>query len=244
MLYERCIAVVIPAHKEEKLLARVVSRLPTWIDQVIIVDDASPDDTFSVAMQCARQDERVQVIRFGFNQGVGAAIMRGYRRALDGGAEVIAVMAGDDQMDPAELEGVCAPVALGQAGYAKGNRLAHPEARRMPWLRRVGTRGLAKVTGLIAGDWSLDDAQCGYTAIGKEALEAICLEHVYPRYGYPNDLILRLAERGVTIAQPTVRPIYADEVSGLRVHKVIMPISGILLRGTARKIGHKLRRSG
>lgn len=238
MLHNRRIAVVIPAHKEEKLLARVVDRLPDWIDVVVIVDDASPDDTFGVARRCAEHDARVQVIRFGFNQGVGAAIMRGYRRAVHQGAEVIAVMAGDDQMDPAELEGVCTPVALGQAGYAKGNRLAHPEAQRMPWLRRMGTRGLAKITGVIAGDYSLDDAQCGYTAISKEAIETLCLDDIYPRYGYPNDLILRLAERRVTMVQPTVRPIYADEVSGLRVHKVIVPISGILLRGTARKIVH------
>ena len=235
MLHGKSVAVVVPAYREELLIARVLKRLPAWIDMIVVVDDASPDDTFEMASQCAKQDARVHVIRRAYNHGVGSAIMRGYQHAMYHGVDVMAVMAGDDQMDPDELEGVCAPVARDLAGYAKGNRLTHPDARRMPRLRRAGTHFLGRLTGLIAGVPGLDDAQCGYTAISKEALASIKLEHVYPRYGYPNDLILRLAKAGVTITQPMVKPIYADEVSGLKIHKVIGPISGILLRGCIRR---------
>lgn len=236
MLLEKRVAVVIPAYREERLVARVLARQPDWIDTIVVVDDGSPDHTYAAACEAARCDARVQVIRLAFNQGVGAAIMRGYARATREGAEVIAVMAGDDQMDPDELANVCLPVARGEAGYAKGNRLTHPEAHRMPWLRRAGTRALGRVTGLIAGVPGLDDAQCGYTAVSTEALARIDLHDVYPRYGYPNDLLLRLAAARVAITQPTVRPIYADEVSGLKIHKVIGPISGILLRGLGRRL--------
>ena len=62
------------------------------------------------------------------------------------------------------------------------------------------------------------------------------LDALYPRYGYPNDMLLRLAEQGARLAQPTVRPVYADEISGLRISRVIAPISGILLRGALRRI--------
>lgn len=238
MLHQRRVGVVIPAHHEERHLARVIARQPDWVDLIVVVDDASRDATFEVARALQLDDPRLHVIRLGFNQGVGFAIMRGYAHCASRGMDVVAVMAGDDQMDPAELPGVIAPVASGEADYAKGNRLAHPEARRMPRLRRFGTHLLARLTGLIAGLPELDDAQCGYTAISREAIEALDLEAVYPRYGYPNDLILRLSERGLRIAQPVVRPIYADEVSGLRIHKVIGPISGILLRGALRRVGN------
>lgn len=236
MLFDRRIAVVIPAYCEERLLPRVLAKLPDTIDHIIVVDDASTDQTFAIATSCAARDLRVEVIRLARNQGVGFAIMRGYARAAELGAEVITVMAGDDQMDPDELPRVIEPVARGEADYAKGNRLAHPEASRMPPVRRVGTRLLARLTGLIAGVQALDDAQCGYTAIHRDFVKKMLLEDVYPRYGYPNDMILRLAAHGARIAQPVVRPIYADEVSGLRVSRVIVPISGILLRGAWRRL--------
>ena len=230
------IAVVIPAYREERILPRTIGRLPAWVDHVFIVDDGSPDATLATARRCAEQDPRIQVIPLGVNQGVGRAICAGYAAALDTDAQIIAVMAADDQMDPADLPAVLSPVASGQADYAKGNRLAHPERRAMPPLRRFGTRALARITGLISGYKGLQDTQCGYTAIHRDALARLDLSALYPRYGYPNDMLLRLAEQGARLAQPTVRPVYADEISGLRISRVIAPISGILLRGALRRI--------
>lgn len=236
MLEAKKIAVVIPAYCEAMLLPRTLENIPDYVDIVIVIDDGSPDETYDAARQGALRDKRLHVIRLGFNRGVGGAIMRGYREAVARGADAIAVMAGDDQMDPAELEAVLLPVVRGEADYAKGNRLAHPEANRMPLARRAGTRLLGSVTGLIAGLPGLTDAQCGYTAIHKDMVEALPLDEVYPRYGYPNDLLLRLGEHGARVTQPVVRPIYADEVSGFRIHQVVLPISGILMRGVLRRL--------
>ena len=230
------VAVVVPAYRETKLLPKTVATMPEYVDLVIVVDDGSPDQTYQVARECARVDRRVEVVRLGFNYGVGRAITAGYERALKEGADVVAVMAADAQMDPLDLEAVLEPVVSGRADYAKGNRLAHNQARVMPPVRRIGTWLLGKATGLIAGHPGLSDSQCGYTAISARMLGRLPLKKLYPRYGYPNDLLLRLSELGARVAEPVVRPVYGEEISGLKIPGVIVPISGILLRGIVRRV--------
>lgn len=236
----RRIAVVVPAYCEERLIGRTLGRVPEYVDHVLVIDDASPDGTYEAAARVARLDPRVEVLRLGHNRGVGGAIIAGYERANRLGAFAAVVMAGDDQMDPGDMPRLLDPLVDGSADYAKGNRLVHPDAQRMPPVRRFGTRLLAHLTALTAGLDGLDDAQCGYTALRLELLDVLPVEKIFPRYGYPNDLILRLAECGARIVEVPVRPVYADEVSGLAVHRVVFPISGILLRGAARRAGLRL----
>ncbi len=232
---QKKLAVVIPAYCETRLLPATVRSMPDFVDHIIVVDDGSPDDTFEVARRLGWRDRRVDVIRLGYNRGVGRAITRGYERALELDADVVAVMAADNQMDPDDLLDVVEPVVEELADYTKGNRLAHPESRRMPFVRRMGTKVLARMTGLICGISGLCDSQCGYTAISADMLRSVPLDELYPRYGYPNDLLLRLSEIGARVEQPVVRPVYASEQSGLRIPAVVLPISGILLRGVLRR---------
>lgn len=236
------IAVVVPAFCEQRLLPKTLATMPQFVDRVIVVDDGSPDDTWTVARRWARREDRIEVLRLGFNQGVGAAIVAGYRRALQTPADVVAVMAADAQMDPADLKDVLRPVVDESADYSKGDRLSHPHCDRMPPLRRFGTRVLGWLTGLAAGHTGIRDSQCGYTAICAATLRRLPLDRLYPHYGYPNDMLLRLAEHDAGIAQPPVRPVYADEQSGLNVRAVVAPIAGILLRGFARRVRRGLQR--
>lgn len=227
---------VVPAHRERNHLPDTLEGIPPFVDQIVVVDDGSEDGTYRSAVEHGRDDPRVEAIRLAYNRGVGAAIVRGYRWALRGGADVVAVMAGDGQMDPDDLRGVVEPVLEGEADYAKGNRLDHPEADSMPPVRRFGTWILSVLTGWIAGYDGLRDSQCGFTAISRELLESLPLDRVYPSYGYPNDLLLRVGARGATLAQPVVRPVYEGEESGFRVPDVLGPIGGILFRGLLRRI--------
>ena len=236
MKYEQPIAVVVPAYREERLLPRTLGTIPDYVDDIIVVDDGSPDRTFEVACDCAADDKRIEVVRLGFNYGVGRAITAGYERALELGAHTVVVMAADAQMDPDDLPRVIDPVVSGRADYSKGDRLSHEQARKMPPVRRFGTWLLARLTGAVAGRPSLRDSQCGYTAISAEMLRRLPLSKLYPRYGYPNDLLLRLAEVDAQVAQPVVRPVYGDEISGLKITAVALPISGILLRGLVRRL--------
>src|SRR5687768_3604705 len=146
MRHGKKIAVIVPAFQEARLIGRMLGRVPAFVDAVYVVDDCSSDGTSAAARGAG--DARVVVIRHTENRGVGAAIASGYTRALAEHADVLVVMAGDDQMDPADLERLIGPVVSGEAEYVKGTRFAHPEARRMPLARRAGSRALSLVTRL------------------------------------------------------------------------------------------------
>jgi glycosyltransferase involved in cell wall biosynthesis len=211
------VAVVVPAHNEERWIAETVRRMPGFVDHVVVVDDASHDATSEAALADAAP--HVEVIRHPDNRGVGAAIVTGYLHARARGADVIAVMAGDGQMHPDDLASVVLPIARGEADYVKGDRLAYPGAwRTMPPARLAGTAALAWLTRQAAGLDRLSDSQCGFTAISGAAVDALRgdLDTLWPRYGYPNDLIGAIARRGLRLREVTVRPVYRGEASGLR----------------------------
>lgn len=217
MLERARVAVVVPAFNEERWIAETVRCVPPFVDRVIVVDDASRDATENIAARADR--DRAEVVRHAENRGVGAAIVTGYRRARALGADVVAVMAGDGQMHPDDLARVVLPVIRGEADYVKGNRLAHPDVlRAMPPARLVGTAALAWLTRRAAGLDRLSDSQCGYTAISARAIDRLAtdLDALWPRYGYPNDLLGALARRGLRVAEVVVRPVYRGEASGLR----------------------------
>lgn len=207
------VAVVIPAFNEARLLPRMLRRLPACVDAAFVVDDHSSDGTSRAAE--AVGDPRVRVVRHADNRGVGAAIASGYSAALEASHDVLVVMAGDDQMDPEDLPSLLDAVSLGGADYAKGNRFLHPEARRMPWPRRYGSALLSALTRLATG-LDVGDTQCGYTALTRAAALRLPLGELWPRYGYPNDLLGMLAAGRCRVLDVPVRPVYADETSGLR----------------------------
>ncbi len=208
--------VVVPAFQEEARIGQVLRTLPAWVDHVVVVDDASRDGTSEAAR--AVGDPRVEVVVHEKNRGVGAAIVTGYRRALTlPGAAVFAVMAGDGQMHPDDLAAVVGPVARGEAGYVKGERFSSPDVRRvMPRARYWGGVVFSRLTSMAIRR-RVRDSQCGYTALSREACEALALDDLWPRYGYPNDMLAQLAVRRIRVGEVPVRPIYAGEESKLRL---------------------------
>lgn len=230
-------AVVIPAFNVASRIARVIETIPAWVDRVWVIDDGSSDGTARVAQRAAR--EGVRVVAHEFNRGVGAAIATGYRRATaeerDESADVIVVMAGDGQMDPADLLALVHPVTSGRAHYAKGNRLRHKSVlRAMPAVRLAGNVTLSALTRVATGLWHIGDSQCGYTAIHRDAVRALDLDALWPRYGYPNDLLSALSVRGFRVTDVTVRPVYDGAPSGVRWKDALVTIPRILVRARAR----------
>jgi dolichol-phosphate mannosyltransferase len=221
------IAVVIPAFCEEKLIGRTLRGLPRFVDAIYVVDDASPDGTSRAARAVA--DPRVRLLRHEKNRGVGAAIVTGYRAALADHADAVAVMAGDAQMDPADLPALLAPIVAGQADYVKGNRFRSCDRKNMPLLRRLAGKALAWLTRLASG-LEVDDCQCGYTVMSRHALRTLPLGDVWHGFGYPNDLLLLAAQHGLRVSEVTVKPVYADEQSGVRPWHALLIVALIARR--------------
>ena len=227
MFEQAKIAVIVPCYNESRLVGRMLRRVPQWVDLIVAVDDASQDSTAEAVR--AVGDPRVQLVRHSENRGVGAAIRSGYIAAIEQQVDILVVMAGDDQMDPTDLPHLVAPIVVGAADYAKGNRFIHRDAAAMPTLRRLGGAFLSAITRWASG-LRIDDTQCGFTALSAVAAKRLRLENLWPRFGYPNDLLLLLAARGQRVAEVPVRPVYADEKSGLRPWHILQIVSVIVRR--------------
>ena len=231
MLDGKRVAVIVPAHDEETLVATTIGGIPQFVDRIYVVDDASRDGTAAAAR--ASGDPRVEVIAHERNSGVGAAIVTGYRRALADGIEVACVMAADNQMDPADLVRIATPVARGEVDYAKANRLVSGEAWRvMPRSRYLGGAVLSFLTKIASGYWHVADSQSGFTAASRDILEQLDLERIYPRYGFPNDMLVHLNVWNARVRDVTARPVYGvGETSGIRYRRVVPRISWLLVKG-------------
>ena len=230
MLEGKRVAVVVPAFDEEGLVGETLRGIPEFVDRVFVVDDASRDATSAAADEVG--DRRVLVLRHERNGGVGAAIATGYRQALEEGIDVTCVMAADRQMDPDELHGLVEPVARGDVEYAKANRLFSGEAWKViPRTRYLGNAVLSLLTKIASGYWHVADSQAGYTALSLAAIRRLDLDALYPRYGFPNDMLVHLNVQNARVRDVPSRPIYdVGERSGIRLRSVVPRISWLLFK--------------
>ncbi len=182
--------------------------------------------------------DRIVLIDNLVNAKVGGAIAVGYKWCRDHSIDCTAVMAGDAQMDPDELYGICMPIVSGEADYSKGNRLSHKTARRMiPTKRRIGNTILSALTKIASGYWRVSDTQTGYTAISLRALREIDIYAIYRNYGMPNDMLIKLNIAKCTIKEIPIKPVYAvGEQSKMKIGKVIPTVSILLIGGFFRRI--------
>ena len=235
MLEGKTIAVVVPCFNEARQICSVLKGIDHFVDHIIVVDDASTDTTATVVQEyITGQDppSRVTLLRREQNSGPGAAVVQGYRHCLSLNVDIAAVMDGDGQMDPADLIHLITPIAKNQADYAKGNRLFHLQAREtIPPIRFFGNAFLSMLTKIASGYWHVADSQSGFVAISRTALRTIGLDGLYPRYGYPNDMLIHLNVYNFRVADIPIKPLYRiGERSNLKIRKVVPTISWMLVR--------------
>jgi dolichol-phosphate mannosyltransferase len=222
--------VILPAYNVSRHLATVVSRIPDWVDGIVVVDDASTDDTLSLAESLA--DARVLVRHHERNQGVGGAMVTGFRAALEGGYDVAIKMDADDQMDARELPTLVRPIELGMAEYVKGNRFrrtGRPSA--MPRARWFGNVVLSFLTKVASGYWHVFDPQCGFIAITVPTLRRLKLDGIARDYFFENDMLIRLNVIDARVVDVDTSALYGDESSNVRIGRVSWSFPPRLLRG-------------
>jgi glycosyltransferase involved in cell wall biosynthesis len=225
------VGVVVPAYDEEALIAATLAGIPPLVDRILVVDDGSTDRTRARAEELG--DPRVEVLVHERRQGVGAATLTGYRRALAEGLDVVVVMNGDNQMDPADLPTLVEPVARGEVDYAKANRLFTGQAWELiPKTRFFGNAILSMLTKIASGYWHIADSQSGYTVVSREMLERLDLDDIYTNYGFPNDMLVHLNVWNARVRDIPSRPIYGvGERSAMRYRHVVPRIAWLLVRG-------------
>jgi glycosyltransferase involved in cell wall biosynthesis len=233
MFKNKSICAVVPAYNESSQIGKVIETMPDFVDRIVVIDDASQDDTSEIVRKYQKKHGRVELIRHPQNKGVGGAISTGYKWARDNKYDVTAVMAGDGQMDPDELEKIITPIVEGSADYVKGNRLFYGDAWNMiPRYRYIGNSFLSLMTKVASGYWHIADSQSGYTAISLIALIRIDLEAIYKNYGMPNDLLIKLNQHDFRVRDVHIKPVYnIGERSGIKLRKVIPRISWVLFKG-------------
>jgi glycosyltransferase involved in cell wall biosynthesis len=227
------IAVVVPAYNEELLIGRTLDTMPDYVDRVVVVDDCSADGTVrEVERRAAQQPERVVLLCRTENGGVGAAIATGYTWCRDQAMDVAVVMAGDAQMDPADMPALLDPVVDGRADYAKGNRLFTGDAwNQIPRVRYLGNSAMSLLTKIASGYWHVADSQSGYTAINLKALKTLDWSRMYRQYGQPNDLLVRLNIFNFRVCDVPVQPVYnIGEQSGIKPLQMIPRLSWLLFK--------------
>ena len=226
----RRLVVVMPAQNEASHIDAALRTLPAEVDMVVVVDDGSSDGTIEAVNSADRPYDVVVLQRGG--QGVGAAVAMGFNHlsnVLDAD-DLVAVMDGDGQMDPNDLIPLCHHLVAEQADVVKGDRLAHPDVKGvMPLLRRVANRGLAVLTTLASGR-RLGDAQCGFIVVRHEVLTRTNDDPVWSGYGYVNHRFIRWSRHGFRVATHPVRPVYGEEISGIRPLRFFFSVGAMFVR--------------
>jgi len=209
--------------------------------KMLLYEQSQTEKKYFIPSEILNEDpdhDKVILIRHKKNSGVGAAIASGYKWCKDRNIDCVAVMAGDGQMDPDELESICMPVISEGIDYVKGNRLIHRSAwMAIPRVRFMGNATLSALTKLASGYWHVSDTQTGFTAISNKALNAIALYKIYKSYGMPNDLLVKLNISFCTVREVEIKPVYfIGEKSKMKVFKVIPLISFLLFKSFFKRL--------
>jgi glycosyltransferase involved in cell wall biosynthesis len=230
-------AAVIPCYRVEREIQSVLQTIPSYIKHIIVVDDASPDSTAELVSASAQEDERIYLIRHPSNQGVGGAMVTGYRKAMELGAQIVVKIDGDGQMDMDHLPKLLQPLIEGRADYTKGNRFRDFKSlQKMPFIRRVGNMGLAFLAKAATGYWHVFDPTNGFNAIRSEVLAQLPLDKVDRTYYFETSMLANLYLIGAVVKDVPMPARYQGEVSSLLIHRILFEFPRKLLATFVRRL--------
>jgi dolichol-phosphate mannosyltransferase len=236
LLQDARVWVIVPCYKVRDHILKVLKRLPAWVEGIVCVDDACPENTADF-LESQALDPRVVVIRLAKNQGVGGAVMEGYAEAERRGGRILVKVDGDDQMDLSYLPQLVAPILLGEADYAKGNRFTSiGHLTTMPSIRVFGNAALSFAAKVSTGYWNVFDPTNGFTAIEASVAKLVIQKEVSRRFFFETDLLYHLGTLRAVVRDVPMPARYADEVSNLRISAIIGPFALKHLRNFVQRI--------
>jgi dolichol-phosphate mannosyltransferase len=220
--HKHSIVAVMPCYRVEREIQSVLQEVPSYIKHIVVVDDASPDSTRDLVTASAKIDARILLMRHPANLGVGGAMITGYKKALELGAQVVVKIDGDGQMDVDHLPVLLKPLIEGRADYTKGNRFRDFKSlQQMPFVRRVGNMGLAFLAKAATGYWNMFDPTNGFNAIRSEVLAQLPLDKIDHSYYFETSMLANLYLIGAVVKDVPMPARYKGEVSSLLIHRIL-----------------------
>lgn len=240
MIKNKSIAVIVPAYNEEELIGEAISTIPNFVDKIIVVNDGSSDNTKDIIGSFINKRNNIILVDHKKNKGLGKSLIDGYLKAKELEIDIMAVMAGDAQMDPNDLPNILNPIVNNKADYVKGNRLLEEDITRiMPKYRFIGNSILTLLTKFATGYWHIIDPQCGYTAISRRALELIEIRNMTGGYGYNAHILNMLNIKNFKVKDVRIKPVYGKEKSKIKSRKYIPKVSLLLFKLYLKRIFQK-----
>ena len=212
---------IVPCYKVRDHVLRVIAKTPRWVEGIVCVDDACPEQSGDF-IEANTTDPRVVVIRLDRNQGVGGATLAGYA---------------EDQMDLAYAAQLVAPILLGEADYAKGNRFTSiSHLTTMPTVRVLGNALLSFAAKLSTGYWNIFDPTNGYTALEANVARLVMEKQVSRRFFFETDLLYHLGTLRAVVRDVPMPARYADEISNIRIGRILGPFALQHARNFAQRV--------
>ena len=218
------VIIVMPAYNAAKTLEKTYSAIPpNSYDEIILVDDASSDGTWSVATQLP-----IFCIRHRKNRGYGGNQKTCYTRAMEHGADYVVMLHPDYQYDPTIVGELVAPLRRGEADIVFASRLlGDPLAGGMPYWKFVANRFLTGIENLALGT-HFSEFHTGYRAFTRKALESVNFEANSENFLFDNEIIVQLVLKGFRFKEIPVPTRYTFDCSSVRFGQGVVYGLGIL----------------
>ncbi len=242
------VAVIIPCFNEEKTIIDVVKEIPSFISEIILVDDKSHDNTFKIMKELSQKTSviKITILQHEKNLGVGAAVKSGLEYAASQNHQIMVKIDGDGQMPSAKIFDLILPLVEGFADYTKGNRLSGTTSvASMPKIRLFGNLGLSFFIKMASGYWDVIDPTNGFIAIRKETYQLIKEQKISNGYFFESSMLCALGLFGAKVKDISMPSFYPHNKSSLSIAKTFFEfppkiIRALIKRVLVRKILHTL----
>jgi glycosyltransferase involved in cell wall biosynthesis len=236
------IDIVIPCFRVSKQVIPVIQEALSlsFVRQIIVVDDACPEASGKAVKAAFADQARVTVLTHELNQGVGGAVLTGYRHAFEQHADIAVKVDGDGQMSPSLIATLIKPIMIKQADYTKGNRFFKPRNLAvMPKARLFGNAILSLINKFSSGYWSIIDPTNGFTAISAAAFRQIEVNAIERRYFFESDMLYQLGIANAVVKDVPMAPVYAGEPSSLSISRVLLDFPPKYISRFLKRIAYK-----